>query len=92
MLGEIKDTWPSVVYVPLVEHLTLPLELREPTRILRQFGAKQISTIMLLSGPIHTLSHSLCTSFSASCLQFIKLSIHPSSVGIDAGSVAGESR
>lgn len=40
----------------------------------------------------HTRSHSLCTSFSASCLQFIKLSIHPSSVGIDAGSVAGDSR
>ena len=40
----------------------------------------------------HTLSHSLCTSFSANCLQFIKLSIHPSSVGIDAGSVAGDRR
>ena len=40
----------------------------------------------------YTLSQSLCTSFSASCLQFIKLSIHPSSVGIEAGSVAGDNR
>lgn len=40
----------------------------------------------------HTLSHNLWTSFSANCLQFIRLSIQPSKVGIDAGSEAGESR
>lgn len=34
-----------------------------------------------------TFSQSLWTSTSASCLHFIKLSIQPSSVGIDAGSV-----
>lgn len=34
-----------------------------------------------------TLSQSLCTSASASCLQLIKLSIHPSSVGMVAGSL-----
>lgn len=39
-----------------------------------------------------TLSQSRCTSFSANCLQLIKLSIQPSKVGIDAGSVAGERR
>lgn len=39
-----------------------------------------------------TFSHSLWTSTSASCLQFIKLSIHPSSVGMVAGSrLAGAS-
>ena len=44
-----------------------------------------------MRGPL-TLSQSLCTSFSANCLQLIKLSIQPSKVGIDAGSVAGERR
>ncbi len=38
-----------------------------------------------------TLSVNLRTSVSDSCLQLIKLSIHPSSVGIEAGSVAGDS-
>ena len=38
-----------------------------------------------------TLSQSLETSFSASCLQFIRFSIQPSSVGIDPGSVVGDS-
>jgi hypothetical protein len=33
-----------------------------------------------------TFSHSLWTSTSASCLQFIRLSIHPSRVGMVAGS------
>jgi len=37
----------------------------------------------------HTFSHSLCTSLSASCLQVIKVSIQPSSVGMVAGSVDG---
>lgn len=37
-----------------------------------------------------TLSHNLNTSLSASCLQFIRLSIHPSSVGIDWVSVTGD--
>lgn len=36
-----------------------------------------------------TLSHSLCTSLSANCLQLIRLSIQPSSVGIEAGSDGG---
>jgi hypothetical protein len=37
----------------------------------------------------HTLSHSLCTSLSASCLQLIRLSIQPSNVGIVVGSEVG---
>lgn len=37
-----------------------------------------------------TRSHSLRTSSSASCLQLIRFSIHPSSVGIDPGSVVGD--
>ena len=40
---------------------------------------------------IPTLSHNLDTSISVNCLQFIKFSIHPSSVGIEPGSVVGES-
>jgi hypothetical protein len=36
-----------------------------------------------------TLSHSRCTSLSASCLQFMRLSIQPSSVGIVVGSLEG---
>lgn len=47
-------------------------------------------TWIRIYGDRHTLSHNLWTSFSASCLQFIKLSIQPSRVGIDAGSVAGD--
>lgn len=42
-----------------------------------------------LSNVSPTLSHNLCTSLSASCLQLIKLSIQPSSVGMVVGSVAG---
>lgn len=38
----------------------------------------------------HTLSQSRETSFSASCLQLIKLSIHPSNVGMEPGSFTGE--
>lgn len=34
-----------------------------------------------------TFSQSLCTSVSLSCLQFMRLSIQPSRVGTDAGSV-----
>jgi hypothetical protein len=40
---------------------------------------------------MHTFSHSLWTSTSASCLQLIKLSIQPSKVGIEAVSVEGDS-
>lgn len=40
-------------------------------------------------GRRRTFSHSLCTSASASCLQFIRLSIQPSSVGMVVGSRAG---
>jgi hypothetical protein len=36
-----------------------------------------------------TFSHNLCTSLSTSCLHFMRFSIHPSRVGIDAGSVDG---
>lgn len=36
-----------------------------------------------------TFSQSLWTSDSASCLQFIKLSIQPSSVGMVVGSIGG---
>jgi hypothetical protein len=38
-----------------------------------------------------TLSHKRETSLSASCLQFIRLSIQPSRVGIDPGSDVGDS-
>jgi hypothetical protein len=38
-----------------------------------------------------TLSHSLDTSLSASCLQLIRFSIQPSSVAIDPGSLVGDS-
>lgn len=34
-----------------------------------------------------TLSHNLCTSASDNCLHAIRFSIHPSSVGIDGGSM-----
>lgn len=44
------------------------------------------SSMQLQEGGMLTLSQSLWTSASASCLQFIKLSIQPSSVGIEAGS------
>ena len=90
MTGHLKQIWLSIVYVPLVGHLTRPVALREPTQVQRQPWSPNMH-IMHLETLRRTLSHSLCTSFSASCLQFIKLSIHPSSVGMDAGSVAGES-
>lgn len=38
---------------------------------------------------VHTLSQSLCTSLSTSCLQFIRLSIQPSRVGMVVGSEVG---
>lgn len=37
-----------------------------------------------------TRSHNRRTSSSANCLHVIKLSIHPSSVGMDPGSLVGE--
>jgi hypothetical protein len=37
----------------------------------------------------HTFSQSRCTSLSANCLQVMRLSIQPSSVGIVVGSVVG---
>jgi len=40
--------------------------------------------------PSHTLSHKRKTSLSASCLQFIRLSIQPSKVGMDCVSVTGD--
>lgn len=77
--------------IPLAVRWTHPVALLEPRpslfSLLNPYGF--CLYINLLK---HTLSHSLCTSFSANCLQFIKLSIHPSSVGIDAGSVAGDRR
>jgi hypothetical protein len=39
-----------------------------------------------------TRSHSRRTSSSANCLQVIKLSIHPSRVGMDPGSLVGDRR
>ena len=47
--------------------------------------ARRISTSL-------TRSQSLETSFSANCLQFMRFSIHPSSVGIEPGSVVGDNR
>lgn len=46
-------------------------------------------TIFQRERAAHTLSHSLCTSLSANCLQFIRLSIQPSRVGIVVGSDVG---
>ena len=58
-------------------------------QVRKSVSSYNIRLLMILSR--HTLSHSLDTSFSASCLQFIKLSIQPSNVGIDPGSVTGDS-
>lgn len=55
-------------------------------------GATQPRTIdrVVRLDVVHlTFSQSLCTSDSASCLQVIKLSIQPSSVGMVVGSVGG---
>ncbi len=77
--------------VPLAVRWTRPAALLGPRPF--QFSLPNPCRFWLYINLIrHTLSHSLCTSFSANCLQFIKLSIHPSSVGIDAGSVAGDRR
>jgi len=74
--------------LPLVVHSTPPAELLEPGNV--------ISTALYASDcdcpriP-RTFSHNRCTSTSANCLHCMRLSIHPSSVGIEAGSDAGDS-
>lgn len=69
--------------LPLAVH-SIPLEeLLEPGTISTLLTQTTVSEL-------HTLSQSFETSLSANCLQFIKLSIQPSNVGIDAGSEAGD--
>lgn len=46
--------------------------------------------MLFVSAEEHTFSHNRCTSTSANCLQVMRLSIHPSKVGIGAASDAGE--
>lgn len=82
-------TWPHSVHrdsLLLAAHSILLVEPLEP-------GRKGISFDVLHARFLidRTLSQSLETSFSASCLQFIRFSIQPSSVGIDPGSVVGDS-
>lgn len=48
------------------------------------------SVVQQSTKTIRTLSHSLWTSVSANCLHCIKFSIHPSSVGMVAGSSGTE--
>lgn len=52
-------------------------------------SAYAVFAVYLRERVAHTLSHSLCTSLSASCLQFMRLSIQPSRVGIVVGSDVG---
>ena len=85
---------PNVILYPalqshllLVVHSIHPAKPPEPIAICTYQASKQRARWMA----IQTRSHSRCTSLSASCLQFIRLSIHPSKVGIDAGSAAGDS-
>jgi hypothetical protein len=74
-------------YVPLAVRWTLPEVPRGPVARCLSEGA--ISADFLRQAVSHTFSHSLCTSLSASCLQLIRLSIQPSSVGIVVGSDVG---
>ena len=34
LAGHVKRPWPHMVYLPLAEHLTRPVVLREPTEVL----------------------------------------------------------
>lgn len=77
--------------IPPAAHLTRPAKLLVPG------NALLVSPLILLtylnplrSANANTLSQSLWTSCSASCLHVIKFSIHPSRIGIDAGSVVGD--
>jgi hypothetical protein len=80
----MKALWSNLL---LAARLTPLVRLLEPKRklvnkILRRSLRKQKLT----------LSQSLDTSFSANCLQFIRFSIQPSSVGIEPGSLVGDRR
>lgn len=75
------------------------LHIRLISQHFPSLAATPVSAIALIAiirdmvgSDIRTLSHSLCTSFSASCLQLIRFSIQPSKVGIDWGSDVGDSR
>ncbi len=70
----------------LAAHSILLVEPLEPDRKGISFDVPHARNLVS-----RTLSQSLETSFSASCLQFIRFSIQPSSVGIDPGSVVGDS-
>ena len=70
-------------YSPQAGHSTLPVEPHAPGF---RVSTSNPSSSDIRKKRIHTLSQSLWTSCSASCLQSIKLSTHPSRVGIDNGS------
>jgi hypothetical protein len=74
-------------HVPLAVRWTRPEVPRGP--VTRCLSEKAVPAAVLHQTMSHTLSHSLCTSLSASCLQLMRLSIQPSSVGIVVGSEAG---
>ena len=52
-------------------------------------GLPRLASALIGVDRSDTFSQRRCTSFSSSCLHFIKSSIHESSVGMDAGSVSG---
>lgn len=74
-------------YVPLAVRWTRPGVPRGP--VAQCSSEDAIWAVFLREAMSHTLSHSLCTSLSASCLQLMRLSIQPSSVGIVVGSDVG---
>jgi hypothetical protein len=79
----------SSQYVPPAARSTHPVTPLSPDNNIS--GVTQTFLLDRQAGRL-TLSHNLCTSFSASCLQFIKFSIQPSRVGMEPGSVVGDSR
>ena len=74
--------------IPLAAHWTPPAELLLPVR----HKNDQFEFIHSCQIKKPTRSHSRRTSSSANCLQVIKLSIHPSKVGMDPGSLVGDKR
>lgn len=85
--GELMSQSRQKGYVPLAVHWTRPEVPREP--VTRYLSEKAFPMTLCARQMSRTLSHSLCTSLSASCLQLMRLSIQPSSVGIVVGSDVG---
>lgn len=78
---ELPDQWPGV-FLPLAARSTLLARLLAPRHVSPDLGHGLTSL---------TLSHSLETSASESCLQLMRLSIQPSSVGMEPTSCVRES-